>query len=86
MKTKTTQFKSNCCNADIIASVPLNDFPGKKKQLLGTWYYICKKCGVPCDIHLNSRKFWNRNPSEKVIQDKRSKIKSKQVIEEIGNA
>lgn len=85
MKIKYNKFKSNCCNAEIKINAPLRDFPGEK-NILGTFYYICKKCNQACDIHIKERKSWNRNPKTQIIKDKREKIKTKEIIKEIGCA
>jgi len=45
MKNKTK--KSNCCNAEIKVG-GMGDFNDKDKVV--TQYYICQKCGKPCDI------------------------------------
>ncbi|MFH0806045.1 MAG: hypothetical protein V1901_04170 [Patescibacteria group bacterium] len=80
------QYKSNCCNAEVKISTPIDDFFGKKKQLLGTFYYICKKCNLACDIRIKERKIWNRNPGTQILKDKRQKIKTKEIIKETERA
>lgn len=54
-----------------------------------TMYYVCLSCGQPCDVYGMERKVWAKNPSTKIIPDKRKRIKRKIIdkeIEEMGGA
>jgi hypothetical protein len=85
MKKNKSKLKSNCCNSAIRYSEMTPDFIGDnpKEMKIGTVYYICIKCGEACDIHINERKFWTRNPKTQIIGDKREKKKRKQTEKEI---
>jgi hypothetical protein len=87
MAKKKSNLKSNCCNTEIIIG-GISDFEKNYKETC-TQYYICTKCKQACDIHINERKIWTRNPKTQIIGDKRAKIKEKEInkeIQEIGHA
>ena len=62
MSKKQPNLKSTCCNA--------------KVKIVGnvTMYYVCCKCGNPCDVRYVQRKTWARNPVTQITPDKRDKI------------
>ena len=41
---------SACCKASVRLSEGISDFIGDKNPILGTFYYICTKCGKACDL------------------------------------
>lgn len=55
-------IKSKCCKARVVVR-------GKT-----TMYYICLKCGEPCDTFLVERKTWQINPRTRVVPNKRKKL------------
>jgi hypothetical protein len=42
---------SKCCNSHVTMHMS-PDFPGDivEEMTIGTCYYICTKCGKPCDV------------------------------------
>ena len=79
------EYKSKCCKAKVLYSDPSPDFIGDNFPTVGTCYCYCSKCKEACDIFVNVRKFWNRNPKTQVLGDKREKIQKKLTKKEIQN-
>ena len=81
-----SNMRSNCCNAKIKIG-GAGDFIGDIE--ICTLHFECIKCNEACDVHLNQRKVWTRNPKTQIQKDKRDKQKRKETkkeIEEIGCA
>ena len=58
MPTKPlSDYRSKCCNAPVKLSKPAPDFLGDDpdKMEYGTIYFVCTKCGKPCDIRLGEK-------------------------------
>ena len=66
--------RSLCCNS--------------KVKVVGktTLYYICLKCKAACNVYYKERNTWERNPKTQVQNDKRRKIKDKEIKKEIREA
>jgi hypothetical protein len=80
-----SKLKSVCCKADITYSDPAPDFIGDKNLTIGTCSCICSKCGEPCNLMINERRTWTRNPKTQILKDKRKKIKDKITKKEIND-
>jgi hypothetical protein len=80
-----SNFKSECCKAEIRYSESAPDFIGDdpKTMRVGTCCAICSKCGKPCSFYIPRRKTWKINPITKVKGDGRGKIKEKLTEKEI---
>jgi len=51
MKKKIKEYLSKCCKTLVIGTMS-PDFIGDKPETMtvGTCYFVCSKCGKPCDI------------------------------------
>jgi hypothetical protein len=74
---KTSNFKSDCCNA----KMRVMNFNDSDKAC--TFYYLCTHCNKPCEPRIKIRRTWTRNPAPQIIKDKREKQKRKQIKKEI---
>ncbi len=70
-KKNKNNLKSNCCNAKI--------------KIVGkiTMYYVCLKCKKPCDVHVNKRKVWIRNPKTQIVPNKNKQKSTKLTSNEL---
>lgn len=72
------KFKSNCCNSTI--KQKCND----KNETTDVFYSICNKCKQPCQVHLDERKSWARNPATQIIPNKKKKSSTKLTKKELN--
>lgn len=58
MKKKNciSNYKSKCCNSGV-RTVMSPDFIGDniKEMRVGTCYFVCKNCGLSCDVQYNEQ-------------------------------
>jgi hypothetical protein len=76
MKNNQVSERSQCCNAKVRV-VMSKDFFGDnpKTQIIGTCYYVCKKCGKACDVIFRARKTWTINPATRIAPNKKRQLK-----------
>ena len=43
------EYVSSCCKAQVQVEMGAEDFPGNENQNGNTLYYVCTRCGKPCD-------------------------------------
>lgn len=79
-KNNSCKFKSSCCNAKVIIC-GIGDFDDK--DTICTMHYECKECHMDCDVHIDERRFWTRNPKTQIIPNKKKKTSTKLTPKEL---